>query len=126
MFAKLAEYLTQQLENENVISSDKRELYRYGFQNGMILTLNFITSILIGVIFGKALESIILLAAYIPLRCRRSSFKFIRKMLHSIIADYDNLDVSVKIPNSFDKLLCDNARYWKLCLLCFFSSCRRK
>ena len=68
MFAKLAEYLTQQLENENVISSDKRELYRYGFQNGMILTLNFITSILIGVIFGKALESIILLAAYIPLR----------------------------------------------------------
>lgn len=30
--------------------------------------LNFITSILIGVIFGKALESIILLAAYIPLR----------------------------------------------------------
>lgn len=40
-------------------------------------------------------------------------------MLHSIIADYDNLDVSVKIPNSFDKLLCDNARYWKLCLLCF-------
>lgn len=68
MFAKFAEYLTQQLENENVISSDKRELYRYGFQNGMILTLNFITSILIGVIFGKALESIILLAAYIPLR----------------------------------------------------------
>lgn len=68
MFAKLAEYLTQQLENETVISSDKRELYRYGFQNGMILMLNFITSILIGVIFGKALESIILLAAYIPLR----------------------------------------------------------
>lgn len=68
MFAKLAEYLTQQLENETVISSDKRELYRYGFQNAMILMLNFITSILIGVIFGKALESIILLAAYIPLR----------------------------------------------------------
>lgn len=68
MFAKASEYLTQQLENENVISSDKRELYRYGFQNGMILTLNFVTSILIGVIFGKALDSIILLAAYMPLR----------------------------------------------------------
>lgn len=68
MFAKLAEYLTQQLENENVISSDKRDLYRYGFQYGMILTLNFITSILIGVVFGKVLESIILLATYIPLR----------------------------------------------------------
>ena len=68
MFAKLAEYLTQQLENENVISSDKSDLYRYGFQYGMILTLNFITSILIGVVFGKVLESIILLATYIPLR----------------------------------------------------------
>lgn len=68
MFVKASEYLTQQLENENVISHDKRELYKYGFQNGMILTLNFFTSILIGVIFGKTLECIILLAAYIPLR----------------------------------------------------------
>lgn len=68
MFANISEYLTQQLENENVISSDKRELYRYGFQNGMILTLNFVTSILIGVIFGKVVDSIFLLAAYMPLR----------------------------------------------------------
>lgn len=68
MFVRASEYITQQLENENVISSDKRELYRYGFQNGMILTLNFVTSILIGVIFGKALDSIFLLAAYMPLR----------------------------------------------------------
>lgn len=68
MFAKVSEYLTQQLENENVISSDNRELYRYGFQNGMILTLNFVTSILIGVIVGKVVDSIFLLAAYMPLR----------------------------------------------------------
>lgn len=68
MFANISEYLTQQLENENVISSDKRELYRYGFQNGMILTLNFVTSLLIGVIFGKVVDSIFLLAAYMPLR----------------------------------------------------------
>lgn len=68
MFANISEYLTQQLENENVISSDKRELYRYGLQNGMILTLNFVTSILIGVIFGKVVDSIFLLAAYMPLR----------------------------------------------------------
>lgn len=30
MFAKIAERLTQQLENENVIIHEKRELYRYG------------------------------------------------------------------------------------------------
>lgn len=68
MFSKLSEYLTQQLENENIISADKRELYKYGFQNGLILILNFVTSVTIGVVFGKALESILLLVAYMPLR----------------------------------------------------------
>lgn len=68
MFAKLAEYLTQQLENENVIMPERRELYKYGFQNGLILALNFATSLLIGVAFGKVLSSVLLLAAYMPLR----------------------------------------------------------
>ena len=68
MFAKIAERLTQQLENENVIIHEKRELYRYGFQNGLILTLNFLTSIIVGVALGEVLSSILLLAAYIPLR----------------------------------------------------------
>lgn len=60
--------LTQQLEKENIIESEKRELYRYGFQQGLILALNFITSILIGFLFGMVKESLLLLAAYIPLR----------------------------------------------------------
>lgn len=68
MFIKLSEYITQQLEKGKIIQSDNRELYKYGFQQGLILLLNFITSIVIGVIFGKVLESILLLAAYIPLR----------------------------------------------------------
>lgn len=58
MFAKIAERLTQQLENENVIIHEKRELYRYGFQNGLILTLNFLTSIIVGVALGEVLSSI--------------------------------------------------------------------
>lgn len=68
MFIKLSEYITQQLEKGKIIQSDNRELYKYGFQQGLILLLNFATSIVIGVIFGKVLESILLLAAYIPLR----------------------------------------------------------
>lgn len=68
MFVKLAERITQQLENDNVISSEKRELYKYGFQQGFILALNFLTSITIGIIFGMFFESILLLAAYMPLR----------------------------------------------------------
>lgn len=68
MFIKLSEYITQQLEKGEIIQSNNRELYKYGFQQGLILLLNFATSIVIGVIFGKVLESILLLAAYIPLR----------------------------------------------------------
>ncbi len=68
MFVKLSEYITQRLENSEIIQSDRRELYKYGFQQGLILLLNFATSIIIGVIFGKVLESILILASYIPLR----------------------------------------------------------
>lgn len=68
MFVKLSEYITQQLEKDKIIQSDNRELYKYGFQQGLILLLNFVTSIVIGVIFGKVLESILLLAVYIPFR----------------------------------------------------------
>lgn len=68
MFVKLSEYITQQLEKGKIIQSDNRELYKYGFHQGLILLLNFATSIVIGLIFGKVLESILLLAAYIPLR----------------------------------------------------------
>ncbi len=68
MFSKVSKYLTQQLEEENIVPSDKLELYRYGFQQSMILTLNFLTSIIIGIVFGKALESLFLLMVYMPLR----------------------------------------------------------
>lgn len=68
MFVKLSEYITQRLENEKVIQPDNRELYKYGFQQGLILLLNFATSVVIGVIFGRILESILILSAYIPLR----------------------------------------------------------
>ncbi|MGN1153728.1 MAG: accessory gene regulator ArgB-like protein [Candidatus Gastranaerophilaceae bacterium] len=68
MFAKVSEKFTQQLESCNAIDPDKRELYKYGFQQGLILALNFFTSVFIGVLFGMILECILLLAAYIPLR----------------------------------------------------------
>lgn len=40
-------------------------------------------------------------------------------MLYCVDVNYDCLDLLNKIQTFVDKLLCDNARYWKLCLLCF-------
>lgn len=68
MFAKTSELVTQQLEKENVIASENRELYKYGIQNGLVIALNFLTSLLIGIIFGEMFCSILLLAVYIPIR----------------------------------------------------------
>ena len=68
MFTRISEYITQQLENENIIISENREIYRYGIQIGLVITLNLITSLLIGAIFGELIFSILLLAVYIPLR----------------------------------------------------------
>ncbi len=55
------------LENESFPREDK-EIYRYGIQQGMIALLNLGTTMVIGMVFGKLLESILFMVAYIPLR----------------------------------------------------------
>lgn len=68
MFARISEYITQQLETNNVIIKENRELYKFGIQNGLIITLNLITSLIIGAFLGEFVYSILLLVVYIPLR----------------------------------------------------------
>lgn len=68
MFARTSEFVTQQLEKENVITAENRELYMYGIQNGLVIALNLLTSLIIGLIFGELIFSLLLLAVYIPVR----------------------------------------------------------
>jgi len=55
------------IQNE-VISSEDKEIYVYGLKQGFILLLNILTTLFIGFLFNKVLKTIIFLAAYIPLR----------------------------------------------------------
>lgn len=56
------------MENNHIIEHDDRELYVYGFNQGLNILLNLITTLVVGLLFHNVLELAIFIAAYIPLR----------------------------------------------------------
>ena len=109
MFTRVSEYVTQQLEKENIITSENRELYRYGIQNGLVIALNSLTSLLIGIIFGELVYSILLLAVYIPLRTYAGGYHASTqiRLLYRIQCDNGSMALCVEMGKNADKLLCN-------------------
>lgn len=68
MFVKIAERITEELEDNQIIKSEDRELYVYGFNQGITILLNLITTLCIGLLFGSVVELLVFMAVYIPLR----------------------------------------------------------
>lgn len=68
MFRTVSERLTDSLVEAKVIASEERELYRYGFQQGLTMLLNLLTAVIIGMICGMLWQSVVFYVAYIPLR----------------------------------------------------------
>lgn len=68
MFYHLSEQITDYFETQQVIDPKKRELYRYGVQQGFTILLNLMTAIAISLLCGMLLQGLLFLAAYIPLR----------------------------------------------------------
>jgi len=68
MFEVVSEWVTDWLLENEAISREDKEIYRYGIQQGMIALVNLGTTMIIGMVFGRLLESILFMAAYIPLR----------------------------------------------------------
>lgn len=60
--------LSDYFEKNEIIKTEEKELFTYGLQQGLIMVLNILSSLLIGFLFGMILESIIFMIAYIPLR----------------------------------------------------------
>jgi accessory gene regulator B len=56
------------MEVHNVIQGKDRELYTYGINQGFIILLNLVTSMVIGFVMGMFLETVLFLTIYIPLR----------------------------------------------------------
>lgn len=74
MFSKVAETITQKLEENNTIQGENREIYRYGFQQGFTILLNIVTIIIIGLILKSLLQAILFMMFYFPLRSYAGGF----------------------------------------------------
>lgn len=68
MFEALAEKIVRRLCDRQIISKENEELYKYGFNIGLTILINLLSSVLVGVFFGMIFESMIFLMGYIPLR----------------------------------------------------------
>ena len=60
--------LTKKLVDHEIIKDEDKELYSFGFEQGIVLLYNLITMIAIGYIFNMLWESVIFMVAYGVLR----------------------------------------------------------
>lgn len=68
IFATLSHKIGDNLVRSNVIKEEDAEIYIYGINQIFVSVLNVSSALIIGLILGMLLESVIFLAAYIPLR----------------------------------------------------------
>ena len=68
MLKELSNKITKKRVDINIIEEADSELYEYGFWQGGVLIFNFITVILLGILFNMLLESVIFLIFYGVLR----------------------------------------------------------
>ena len=68
MRCNLSDKFAEELINFGIIDSENRELYSYGIHAVFGALLNIITAIFIGFLFGMIMQSVIFMAAYIPIR----------------------------------------------------------
>jgi accessory gene regulator B len=68
MVVHFIDKLADQLIDNNTITYEDKELYTYGLQQGLVILLNVLTTIMIGFIFRMVWQSIAFMVAYIPLR----------------------------------------------------------
>lgn len=68
MKSSVTERFGEVLVQNKVISLEEKELVIYGLQQGLIMILNVLSSIIIGYIFGMVWQSVVFMITYIPLR----------------------------------------------------------
>jgi len=68
MFAKGALKITERLVQNQIIPESDFEIYAFGFESGFAMVTNVIITAIIGFILGMPLESLLMLAVFIPLR----------------------------------------------------------
>lgn len=52
----------------NIIPEENRELYEYGLAQGFVMLINFLVTLLLGILFNSIFQSLVFTAVYVPLR----------------------------------------------------------
>lgn len=65
---KIVDRLVVKLIEDGAIEEEDREIYEYGFHNGIIMLVNIVLTVLIGVCMKMFVESILFMISYIPIR----------------------------------------------------------
>lgn len=73
-YMKAVDRLVVKLIADGAIEEEDREIYEYGFNQGIIMLVNMICTLLIGVVMGMFLEVLVFIVAYIPLRTFAGGF----------------------------------------------------
>lgn len=68
MFSKGSEKIATALLDNKIIDSDNYDICRYGINQCITTLFNFVTTLIIGLIYGMVLEAIFFTIAYIPVR----------------------------------------------------------
>lgn len=71
---KLADSVSMWLVENEIIGKDDSELYAYGFWQGGVMLVNFLTVAVIGIIFGMFWQSVVFTIAYGLLRTVAGGF----------------------------------------------------
>ena len=68
IFARLSHRIGNNLVRSGIVKEEDAEIYIYGINQILVSVLNVSSALIIGLIFDMFLESVIFMAAYIPLR----------------------------------------------------------
>lgn len=68
MTEKIMENIWEKMKMTGNLTEDDKEIYLFGFYQGLILLLNIVTTLFIGIILNMFMESVLFLVCFIPLR----------------------------------------------------------
>src|SRR6056297_2860088 len=64
----MIEKYVKNLVNQNIIESDKQEIYTYGIKQGILIIINITTVVGVGLVLGMLAESMVFLVTYMLIR----------------------------------------------------------
>lgn len=118
MFDKISGFITDTLIDGKVIKSEERNLYLYCFGTIIEMSANLLTTLVIGALLHRFIETLIFMLVFIPLRSFAGGYHCEKAESCFILS----ISVYLTVMLSY-KYLCDISAYWiyAICLADFIA-----